>query len=267
MRDLPRSAALAAWGSAVLSGTASIDDAVSAIQGDDLPHALDLSAVPFEAPVAGLVGLFAALRRRGVTRLRLLLPAEGDLAGLPGPPTFNTAALDVGECVVVRGRSAVRVRAGRRAARPPGRRRRRPGHPAVGDVVRRCRSASRAAGRGTGRPRASRRRSLLTTLQEASATLEHLDVAAWGSDPAPGLDHLRHRSVSADMPPGTPSRAAQVLDLAWRVRTVVELARRDDGGAVNTWESQQRLQALRRLDVVSRHAVVAAVNAALEPAR
>jgi hypothetical protein len=51
------------------------------------------------------------------------------------------------------------------------------------------------------------------------------------------------------------------------VRTVVEIARQDDGGAINTWESEQRLQALRRLDVVSRHAVVAAVNAALEPAR
>ncbi len=111
------------------------------------------------------------------------------------------------------------------------------------------------------------RRLLLTTLHEASTTLEQLEVATWAGDPTPGLDHVRHRSVSADMPPGTPSRAASVLDLAWRVRTVVEIARQDDGGAINTWESEQRLQALRRLDVVSRHAVVAAVNAALEPAR
>jgi hypothetical protein len=265
MRDLPRSAALAAWGSAVLSGAASIDDAVSAIQGEDLPHAIDLSGVPLDAPVPGLVGLFAALRRCGVTRLRLLLPAEGDLAGLPGPPTFNSAALDVGECVVSEdgvpcGFVPVVVRHG---------------HPDseddpldtslsamwVGLPIRECAQAGALADLGESR------RLLLTTLQEASATLEHLDVAAWSNDPAPGLDHLRHRSVSADMPPGTPSRAATVLDLAWRVRTVVEMARRDDGGAINTWESQQRLQALRRLDIVSRHAVVAAVNAALEPAR
>src|SRR3954453_14141990 len=100
MHDLPRSAALAAWGSAVLAGTAAIDDAVTAVQGTDLPHTVDLSNVPFDAPVDGLVGLFAALRRGGVSRLRLLLPTEGDLAGLPGPPNFNNAALDVGECVV-----------------------------------------------------------------------------------------------------------------------------------------------------------------------
>jgi hypothetical protein len=93
MQDLPRSAALAAWGSAVLAGTAAIDDAVTAVQGSDLPHTVDLSNVPFDAPVDGLVGLFAALRRGGVSRLRLLLPAEGDLTGLPGPPNFNNAAL------------------------------------------------------------------------------------------------------------------------------------------------------------------------------
>ena len=126
MRDLPRSAALAAWGSAVLSGAASIDDAVSAVQGDDLPHSIDLAAVPLDAPVDGLVGLLAALRRAGVTRLRLHLPAEGDLAGLPGPPDFNTAALDVGECVVTEDGMPLRVRADGGPARPPGCRATRP---------------------------------------------------------------------------------------------------------------------------------------------
>jgi hypothetical protein len=264
MHDLPRSAALAAWGSAVLAGSASIDDAVTIVQGTDLPHAVDLSNVPFEAPVPGLVGLFAALRRGGVTRLRLLLPAEGDLAGLPGPPNFNSAALDVGECVVSEdgvpcGFVPIIMRHG---------------HPDSEDDLDSALSVvwcalpirERAPAGGLADLSESRRL-LLTTLQEASATLENLEVAAWAGDPAPGLEHVRHRSVSAEMPPGTPSRAASVLDLAWRVQTVVAIARRDDGGAINTWESEQRLQALRRLDVVSRHAVVAAVNAALEPAR
>ena len=111
------------------------------------------------------------------------------------------------------------------------------------------------------------RRLLLTTLQEASATLERLEVATWAGDPAPGLDRLRHRSVSAGLPPGTPSRAASVLDLAWRVRAVVELAQQDDGGAVNTWESEPAPAGPAPARRVSRHAVVAAVNAALEPAR
>lgn len=265
MQDLPRSAALAAWGSAVLAGTASIDDAVTAVQGSDLPHAVDLSNVPFDAPVDGLVGLFAALRRGGVTQLRLLLPVEGDLVGLPGPPSFNHAALDVGECVVADdglpcGFVPIIVRHG---------------HPEADDAdldtalsVTWCGLPIHEAPPGGGTSGLSEaRRALLTTLQEASTALERLDVAAWAGDPDPGLDRVRHRSVSAEMPPGTPSRAASVLDLAWRVRTVVEIARQDDGGAITSWESEQRLQTLRRLDAVSRHAVVAAVNAALEPAR
>jgi hypothetical protein len=267
MRDLPRCAALAAWGSAVLAGTASIDDAVTAIQGSDLPHTVDLSNVALEAPVDGLVGLFAALRRAEVRRLRMVLPVEGDLAGLPGPPHFNQAALDVGECVVTDdglpcGFVPVIVRHGPCA-----------GEPAddaldntvsvmwVGLPTDRC-----APGGGLADLSESRR-ALLTTLNEASSTLEHLRVAGWTRDPIADLDHVRQRSVSADMPPGTPSRAASVLDLAWRIRTVVELAGQDDGGAITTYESEQRRHALRRLDVVSRHAVVAAVNAALEPAR
>lgn len=264
MRDLPRSAALAAWGSAVLTGAASIDDAVSTVQADDLPHEVDLAAVGLEAPVGGLVGLIAALRRSGVTRLRVHLPVEGDLAGLPGPPEFNLAALDAGECVVTQdgppcGFVPVVTQHG---------------HPDADDEL--LDTATSVTWRGfairplahlTGHTDLSEcRQSLLTTLAEASDDLERLDTVNWAADPAPGLDRLRRRSVSAGMPPGTPPRAAQVLDLAWRVRAVVELARQDDGGAVNTWESTQRQQALRRLDVVSRHAVVAAVNAALEPA-
>jgi hypothetical protein len=264
MRDLPRSAALAAWGSAVLVGAASIDDAVSAVQGDDLPHVLDLSAVPLEAPVDGLVGLFAALRRGGVTRLRLHLPAEGDLAGLPGPPEFNSAALDVGECVVTEdgvpcGFVPIVIQHGRPEADDEAL--------DTATSVRWLGFAIRPVAHVAGHSDLSEcRQSLLTTLAEASDDLERLDTVNWGGDPAPGLDRVRHRSVSAGMPPGTPGRAAQVLDLAWRVRAVVELAGHDDGGAVNTWETTQRQQALRRLDVVSRHAVVAAVNAALEPA-
>lgn len=270
MRDLPRCAALAAWGSAVLAGTASIDDAVSAIQGTDLPHTVDLSNLPLEAPVDGLVGLFAALRRAEVHRLRMVLPVEGDLAGLPGPPHFNAAALDVGECVVADdgqpcGFVPVIVRHGREV--PAGED---PIDEAldatvsvlwVGLPTQQCAPGGGLADLGESR------RALLTTLQEASSTLEQLQVASWTRDPVADLDHVRQRSVSADMPPGTPSRAASVLDLAWRVRTVVELAAQNDGGAITTFESEQRRHALRRLDVVSRHAVVAAVNAALEPVR
>ncbi len=265
MRDLPRSAALAAWGSAVLAGAASIDDAVTTVQGDDLSHDVDLTAVALDAPVGGLVGLFAALRRAGVTRLRLHLPAEGDLAGLPGPPDFNRAALDAGECVVTEdgtpcGFVPEVVQHG---------------HPDAGDdeldqatsVTWRAYSIRPVAHLAGHSDLSECRQSLLTTLAEASDDLERLDTVNWGGDPAPGLDRVRQRSVSAGMPPGTPGRAAQVLDLAWRVRAVVDLARRDDGGAVSTWQSVQRQDALRRLDVVSRHAVVAAVNAAIEPAR
>jgi hypothetical protein len=77
MHDLPRSAALAAWGSAVLAGTAAIDDAVTAVQGSDLPHAVDLRESLVTTWLDALTTMWSV---RGVPRRTARLQARLDLA-------------------------------------------------------------------------------------------------------------------------------------------------------------------------------------------
>lgn len=272
VRDLPRSAALAAWGSAVLAGSAAIDDAVAAVQGDDLSHEVDLDVTGLDLPVDGLVGLIAVLRRIGARGLRLHLPAPGDPAGLPGPVDFVRAATAAGECVVTEGADPARVGPGHELALVPEVSVHGPDtdqlseHDQVVAVTWVGRLVRPIAPVGADGGLSDCERELRTALARATSDLEQLDVASWREDAADGLARLRSRSVAAGMPPGTPSRAAGVLDLAWRVQAVLELAGSDDGGAVNGWESHRRREALREVGTASRKAVAAAVNAALEPA-
>ena len=53
----------------------------------------------------GLATALGSLRSAGVEHLGLAWPAEGDPAGLGGPPELNAAALEAGEAVVA-GRGA-----------------------------------------------------------------------------------------------------------------------------------------------------------------
>ena len=79
------------------------------------------------------------------------------------------------------------------------------------------------------------------------------------------LTDVRHgRGPSAVLPPGMPARSLHTVDLAWRVRAIVELATEDDGGAVSGWEAARRDQSLQGLDAVGRRALVTALNAALD---
>ena len=106
-------------------------------------------------------------------------------------------------------------------------------------------------------------RALREGLLDATARLTRLDVAALGPDAAEQLRRLRRAEIPPGvLPAGTPARSLQVLSTAGRLRAVLSLAAQDDGAAVNVFEAQERARTLRELDVVCRHAVVAAVNAA-----
>jgi len=102
---LPRSARLAAWGTAVLASGVEVSLAVQAVTADDEPHEvhaeIEVGAVLGLPAKGGLSDLLLTLVRHGAPSLSVALPAPGDLLGLPGPPAFNTAALDAGECVLV----------------------------------------------------------------------------------------------------------------------------------------------------------------------
>lgn len=276
MLDVPRSARLAAWGSAWLAdgGTArpDLDRVVRAVVRDDEPHVVedpDAHAVPPAAAFAGadlrLADLLTGLAAHRVPGLRAVLPAPGDVLGLPGPASFNALALDAGETVLT-------------APPEPG-----PGDPppslALLPVVEEFGSAWEPGAQVTWRvlPVDPRRptaagslgeadRELKEALRAATEELTRLDVARWREDAADAIAAIRDGSLVPDaLPPNAPARSVRVLGTAARLRAIVDLAVLDDGAAVSGYEASRRAEALRGLDGVARRAIVAAVNAVLEP--
>jgi hypothetical protein len=264
--ELPRSVRLAAWGTAVLGGQVVVDDAVRAVTEDDEPHAVrgdDPLALP---PGSGLGDVLGRLRDLGVPGLRVLLPAPGDVLGLPGPPPFNECAVGAGECVltepVTHGWAAafasplglVPEVSTFGSAWEPG-----------AQVEWSLHTVNRARTTVVG-SLAEAERELRQALITATETLSRLDVARWRDDAADRVAAARDGALPRTaLPPSAPPRTARVLAMAARVRAIVALAAADDGAAISGYEAQQRADALRRLDGVSRRALAAAVNGMLEP--
>jgi hypothetical protein len=251
--DIPRSARLAAWGSAWLRGRASTAGVLRAVSGDDEPHTVSPDAA-LDAQPADLEALLTALREAGVPGLRVVLPVPGDPVGLPGPPGFNTLALEAGECVLTAGGPALGavpevVDFGSDWE---------PGH-TVTWQLRQVREQAVPPSASLGEAERALREGLLA----ATAALDRLDVAALPPDAAEQLRRMRQAELpTGALPAGTPPRSLQVLATAGRLRAVLSLAARDDGAAVNAYEAGERARTIRELDAVCRHAVVAAVNTA-----
>lgn len=258
MVDLPRSARLAAWGTAALRGEVPVAAAVAAVQRDDEPH-----TVAGDVPATDLVELLATWAAAGHRGLRLVLPVPGDVTGLPGPAAFNVEALDAGEAVLTDDEDA----AGRRwgvvpdvtefgSALEPG------------ALVTWGMAAVHAPAAPPSLALADAERQLTRSLGTALDELARLDVARWREDAADRIAAVRSGALPRDaVPASLPPRALRVLGTAARLRGIVALAGEDDGAAVTGWEARARTGALRDVDAVARHAVVAAVNAALEPVR
>lgn len=257
-----RSARLAAWGTALLRGEVAPVAALRAVVGDDEPHQVEVAAGgPAQLPPpGGLPELFGALTGLGVTGLRVVLPRPGDVLGLPGPPDFNLAALEAGECVLTEplpdGSTWGLV-------------------PEITSFGSQWEPGTMVTWRVHGvLPRrvtdvgslAEAERELREALREATETLADLEVGRWRDDAADRIAALRGGGLpTGALPPSAPQRSAAVLATALRIGAIIELATEDDGGAVNLHQAQARRQALRGLDGVTRRAVTAAVNALLEP--
>jgi hypothetical protein len=249
--DIPRSARLAAWGTAWLQGEASLAAVLRAVTADDEPHAVESDEVlPGASDLPALLG---GLKDAGVPALRVVLPVPGDPVGLPGPAPFNAEALEAGECVLT-------------AAGPAW-----GAVPAVTEfgsewepgwqVIWQLRPVLERRVPPSG-GLAEAERALKEGLLAATDALDRLDVASLGADAAVRLQRVRGAEVPAGaLPRGTPQRSLQVLATAGRLRAVLSLAAEDDGAAVNAWEAGERARMLRELDGICRHAVVAAVNA------
>jgi hypothetical protein len=182
----------------------------------------------------------------------VVLPVPGDVLGLPGPAPLNADALDVGECLVAVGGPDVALVPRLEefgSAWEPG-----------ASVTWTVHAATHSAVTDFGSV-AEAERHLREALADGIAALDDLDVARWRDEAADAIDELRHGVGPARyLPPGTSPRAVRVVDLAWRVRGIAELAAGDDGGAVTGWEAGTRAATLRELASVGRRALVAAVN-------
>lgn len=250
--DLPRSALLASWGGAVLRGATSPDAALDAVIGDDTSHCV--VGVPGTDGDVGLAIALGRLRTLGATGLALVLPVPGDPSGLPGPPAFNAEAVAAGEAVLVQGVALGMVptvaRSGSSLVQVTWK-----CAETLSDGVRALPSLSEAD------------RELKEGLAEATTELIRMDVARWRPEAMGELARARARLEEPVLPRDFPQRAERVLVSARTVAAIVAVASPDPGAAVSAGAIAMRGEVLTRLSATSRRAIVAAVNAPLEPQR
>ncbi|MFC8921641.1 hypothetical protein [Cellulosimicrobium sp. NPDC057127] len=243
---LPRSALLALWLRSSQAGDEVLARAVRAVERDDEPHVV--SGALGDVRLSDLVGAWSGATSAVVA----LAPVPGDVTGVP--PEAAAAATDVGECVLVT------TPAGSWALVPEVTEfgsELEPGHLVTWHVTAVAPWATRVLGAaGT---LAEAERELRTALLVATQALDTLDVARWREDAAEAIAGLRSGGAPGwQLPRDLDARAVRVLEQAVRLRTIVELATVDDGGAVNLWQADQRSTALREVDRASRRAVGAA---------
>jgi len=234
---------LAAWATAWLTGRTSYDEALDAVTGDTAHR---VSGLPGTDGAVPLGKALAALRGLGERRLRLVLPAPGDVRGLPAVPGLAAVALGAGQAAVgdvvvlvpeplgpevlqwtVFGLDGVPL--------PP---------PPVEGTLRAASGALDLAVSGSAR------------------TLAELDLARWHPEVPELLAGLARPTPAQGLPPDSDPLALSILGRALRVAAVLDLAMADaPGGAVNHAQAARRDAVLRPLSGAVREAVTAAYNA------
>ena len=253
----PRSALLAAWGSAWLAGDAALAELLERVCAHDDAH--DVCGLDPLGAVLPLDRAVARLRADGTTRLRVVLPAPGDLVGLPGPGRFTAAAVEASEGVLFLrpdglGTGLVPTLTAH-------------GSPFDGTVTTVSWTAYDVAlpGPDPGPFLHDAEHDLRRGVVEVAGLLRDLDVARWRPEVADALADLRRQARTGideeELPGGYPPRARELLVRARQVGAVVQLALEDTGGAVDSREAAARERALRDLGGIVRRARVAAYNA------
>lgn len=251
----PRSALLAAWGSAWLAGEASLTELVSRVSAHDDAHTV-LGLVPEPLDLGRAA---ARLRAAGLQRMRLVLPVPGDVVGLPGPGPFTAAALQASQGVLALGPDGAGTGLVPTITAH--------GSPFDGTVttVTWQAYAVRLPGPDPGPFLHDAEHDLRIGLSQCVQVLGELDVARWRPEVAGALADLRRESRAGmdtdELPQGYPQRARQLLVRARTLARVVTLALADSGGAVDAFSGSVREQALRELGAVVRRARIAGYNA------
>lgn len=241
----PEALRLAWWVTAWLRGEAVTDLVLDAVIGPDATHTVSGLATLGLGGVEGvadtLVSGLGRLRTEGATAVGVAFPADGDPVGLGGPKTFNDAALEAGEAVVVSTGSTTGIWIGLVPVR-------------VGAVLEwQAYAAQRRQLPDVGEAD----RALRLALSESATALAELDVARWRPEVADRLMNLRHRPSLAGAP-GVPTRCVELAARGVQAREIVAVALEDEGGAVSASEMSQRRSALVGLDRAARRALTAA---------
>ena len=243
-----RSTRFVAWVRAWRAGLVPFDDLADEITGGEEHLVADAPGTWTDVPLGAGLPVFAKLHPDDV---RLVLPAPGDPRGLPGPGPLTGAAMLAGEALMTPSFGLV-----------PEVRSHTSGSGVTFETV-----LWRVIGTGEYRPgfqmgAAEAEIELTQALSEATTQLTRLDVAHWRPELAGALQALRRPESTATLPPGFDPRARRVFARASVLDQVLALAEHNaPGGAVNTYEAQQRDAALRPLTAACRQALVAACNA------
>lgn len=229
MSTLPVAAVLATWLDAFRRGDVGPDDMADAVRGDDPRHLVTGLGKPDVLELHELPALLDG-------PVSLAMPSPGDPVGLGGPQPFNLAAMEAGQAVVVGAVGLVPLEDAR-------------------TVVWRAHPADRP-------PWVDERESaieLRTTLAEVTRRLIDLEVASWQPDIPDLLMNLRKRAP-LPLPPGYDARRVDTVERAVLCLEIVALARAGEGGAVTSYEMDQRRGALGDLDRAARRALVGACS-------
>jgi hypothetical protein len=245
-----RSTRFVAWVRAWRAGLVPYDDVADEIAGDEEHLVADAPGTWTDVPLGQGLRVLSKLHP---DELRLVLPAPGDPAGLPGPGPFTGAALVAGESVVAPGLGLI----------PEVRTHTSGSGVTFETVLWRCYPLPETALTPVDQPGAAEAEAELSrTLIEATSALTKLDVAQWRPELAGALAALRRPDNGTDLPPGYDPRARRLYARASVLDRVLALAEHAaPGGAVNGYEAQQRDAALRPLVACCRRALVAACNA------
>ncbi len=233
---------LAVWATAWLGDRTSYDDALDALL-DDTAHRV--AGLPGTDDAVPLGWALTALRGAGEQRLRLVLPAPGDIRGLPPVPGLAALALESGQAAVGAQLALVPEQLGPEAVGwtafslrdvPPA-------APLVEDTLRRVSGA------------------LDLAVGDAARTLASLDLARWHPEVPGLLAGLARRTPAPGLPADHDPLALSVLGRAQRLAQVLDLAMADaPGAAVTTAQAAARDDALRPLSTAVREAAMAAYN-------
>lgn len=230
------------WTRAWFAGAVAPDDVLDAVAAGDAPH-----TVEGVAGLGTLLDLLAAFRRENAT-VRLVLPAAGDVRGLPGPADFRTAALEAGEGVVCGRLGAVPSVVEYYPSSAP---------PTVTWLV----SAVEPVAADFVQLQDAQY-DLTTAIRESATVLAAADVGRWRDELGAALRDARRAGERLVLPPDYPPRAVALLAQAERMQAVLDLAADDPvGAAVDQHGVAVRAGALRPLATTIRRARLAAYNA------